>query len=127
LNPAEALCRATEPVAPILRGGDGDPIFEAPWQAQAFAITLALYERGLFTWPEWASTLALEITLAQTAGDPDDGSTYYRHWLAAVERIVVEKNLITPVHLDARRTAWHRAAGATPHSEPILLENDPLS
>jgi nitrile hydratase accessory protein len=113
LNPAEA------------RDGDGGPVFEAPWQANAFAMTLALHQRGVFTWTEWASTLAAEITRAQAAGDPDDGSTYYRHWLSAIERLVVDKGVVTPAHLDARRAAWHRAADATPHGRPIVLENDP--
>jgi nitrile hydratase accessory protein len=125
LNPADALLTAAEPVAPIPRGADGAPAFEAPWQAQAFAMTLVLHERGLFTWTEWASTLAAEITRAQAAGDPDDGSTYYRHWLAAIERLVVDTGVATSGHLDARRAAWDRAAHATPHGQPILLDSDP--
>jgi nitrile hydratase accessory protein len=102
-------------------------VFSAPWQAQAFAMTLALYERGLFTWTEWAAALATEIKRAQSAGDPDDGSTYYRHWLAALERLVSEKGVTTPADLDHRRAAWDRAAHATPHGQAILLSNDPLA
>ena len=56
-------------------------MFREPWEAQAFAMALALHERGLFTWPEWAATLGDEIKRAQAAGDPDTGETYYRHWL----------------------------------------------
>jgi len=67
------------------------PVFQAPWEAQAFAMTLALYEKGLFTWSEWAQSLSLTIRDAQTAGDPDTGQNYYEHWLAALERIVTEK------------------------------------
>jgi nitrile hydratase accessory protein len=125
LNPAEASSATAGQVAPVPRDGDGGPVFEAPWQANAFAMTLALHERGVFTWTEWASTLAAEIKRAQAAGDPDDGSTYYRHWLSAIEHLVVDKGVVTPAHLDARRAAWHRAAHATPHGRPILLENDP--
>jgi nitrile hydratase accessory protein len=126
LKPADALLAAADPVAPIPRDADGAPVFEAPWQAKAFAMTLVLYGRGLFTWSEWASTLAAEITRAQTTGDPDDGSTYYQHWLAAIERLVVDKGVATSDHLVARRAAWDRAAHATPHGQPILLENDPF-
>jgi hypothetical protein len=61
------------------------------------------------------------------AGDPDDGSTYYRHWLAALERLVAEKGVASLQALAVRRDAWHRAAHATPHGQPILLENDPLA
>jgi nitrile hydratase accessory protein len=125
LNPADILLDTAEPVAPIPRGVDGAPTFEAPWQAQAFAMTLVLHERGLFTWTEWASTLAAEITRAREAGDPDDGSTYYQRWLAAIERLAVDKGVVSPAHLDSRRAAWDRAARATPHGQPILLDNDP--
>jgi nitrile hydratase accessory protein len=88
-------------------------------------MTLALYERGLFTWPEWAAALAAEIRRAQAAGDPDDGSSYYRHWLGAIERLAAERGVTTARALAERREAWDRAAHATPHGQPILLENDP--
>ena len=91
MTSAEALGVATDAVAPLPRAADGEPVFAEPWQAKAFAMTLKLYERGVFSWPEWAATLAAEIKRAQAAGDPDDGSTYYRHWLAAIERLSVEK------------------------------------
>ena len=123
----EALRAAADPVAPIPRGDDGAPVFAEPWEAQAFAMTLALHARGVFTWSEWAGALADEIKRAQGAGDPDDGSTYYRHWLAALERLVADKGVSTPADLEDRRAAWDRAAHATPHGQPILLSNDPLA
>ena len=101
------------------------PVFREPWEAQAFAMTLALHERGLFTWPEWAEALSRAIKRAQAAGDCDDGSTYYRHWLAALETLVGAKGIAGEDALNARRAAWDRAAHATPHGEPIRLENDP--
>ena len=61
---------------------DAAPVFDEPWQAQAFAMALALQQRGVFTWSEWASMLGEEIQRARAAGDCDDGSTYYRHWMA---------------------------------------------
>ena len=122
----EDLAEVAAAVAPIPRGNDGAPVFSAPWEAQAFAMTVALHARGLFTWQEWAATLAEEIKRAQGAGDPDDGSTYYRHWLAAIERLAADKGMTSAAALEARRAAWDRAAHATPHGAPILLENDPL-
>jgi nitrile hydratase accessory protein len=112
------------PEAQWPRDADG-PVFRAPWEAQAFAMTLALHRRGVFSWPEWATALSAEIRSAQAAGDPDTGETYYRHWLAALERLVVERGVTTPPALDARRAAWDRAARATPHGRPITLANDP--
>ena len=125
MNPAEASNSTAWQAEPVPLDGDGGPLFEAPWQANAFAMTLALHQRGVFSWTEWAATLAAEIKRAQALGDPDDGSTYYRHWLSAIERLVVDKGVVAPGHLEARRAAWHRAAHATPHGRPILLENDP--
>src|SRR6185503_62311 len=81
---------------PGLPRDEGGPVFHEPWQAQAFAMTLALYKRGLFTWPEWATALGAEIKRAQAAGDLDKGDTYYHHWLAALERLVAEKGIAEP-------------------------------
>src|SRR5213079_3616812 len=89
---------------------DSGPVFREPWEAQAFAMTLALYERGLFTWPQWAATLAAEIKRAQATGDPDTGETYYRHWLNALERLIAEKGVTDPQTLERYRNAWDHAA-----------------
>ena len=109
---------------PSLPRDEGGPVFREPWEAQAFAMTLALYRGGLFTWPEWAATLADEIKRAQSAGDPDAGDTYYRHWLAALERLVAEKGVADRTSLARYRHAWDRAADRTPHGTPIELRPD---
>ena len=96
-------------------------MFREPWEAQAFAMAVALFERGLFTWPEWAATLAEEIKREQLAGDPDLGDTYYRHWLNALERLVAAKGVTDAPTLARYRDAWDRAAGRTAHGVPIEL------
>ena len=118
-----AARRATAAVPSIPRDAEG-PVFREPWEAQAFAMTLALHERGLFSWPEWAATLGEEIKRAQAAGDPDTGETYYRHWLNALERIVAAKGLADVTMLARYRHAWHHAADRTPHGTPIELRPD---
>ena len=72
---------------------DQGPVFNEPWEAQAFALVLALHEKGLFSWQEWAAVLSEQIALAQAGGDTDRGNTYYQHWLAALETISQQKNL----------------------------------
>ena len=68
---------------------DGEnPVFNEPWEARAFAMTLALHERGVFTWPQWAEALSRQIAEARAAGDADLGDTYYPHWLRALESLV---------------------------------------
>jgi nitrile hydratase accessory protein len=119
----KAALRAAVAVPGIPRDDDG-PVFREPWEAQAFAMALALHERGLFTWNEWADSLAREIQQAQAAGDPDTGETYYRHWLATLEKLVAEKGVATSQTLLRTRNAWDRAADRTPHGAPIELKSE---
>ena len=112
--------RATEAVPSIPCDAEG-PVFREPWEAQAFALTLSLYDRGLFKWPEWATILGDEIKKAQAAGDPDTGETYYRHWLNALERLVAEKGVADAATLVRYQHAWDHAADRTPHGQPIEL------
>lgn len=118
-----ATLRAAQSVRSIPRNADG-PVFAAPWEAEAFALALALHERGLFTWTEWAAMLGDEIKRAQAAGDPDTGETYYHHWLATLERIVAAKGLVDAAVLAKTRDAWERACARTPHGTPIELQPD---
>jgi nitrile hydratase accessory protein len=118
-----AARRATGEVTSIPHDDDG-PVFREPWEAQAFAMALALHERGLFTWTEWAATIAEEIKRAQAAGDPDTGETYYQHWLNALERLVAEKGVTDRNTLARYREAWDHAADRTAHGKPIELTPD---
>jgi nitrile hydratase accessory protein len=97
------------------------PVFREPWEAQAFAMALALHERGVFTWAEWAEALGAQIKRAQAQGDPDTGDTYYRHWLATLETLVAAKGVATSEALARYRDAWDRASDRTPHGTPIEL------
>ena len=125
IEPAAAR-RATEAVPSIPCDAEG-PVFREPWEAQAFAMVLALHARGLFTWPEWAATLAEEIKRAQGLGDPDTGETYYRHWLNALERLVAEKGVANRDLLTRYYDAWDHAADRTPHGTPIVLKAEDFS
>jgi nitrile hydratase accessory protein len=116
-----AVARAALEVPGLPQGEDG-PVFREPWEAQAFAMAVALHQKGLFAWPEWAATLADEIKRAQAAGDPDTGDTYYQHWLRTLERLIGEKGVADTTTLTRYRDAWERAADATPHGEPIELK-----
>ncbi len=108
---------------PGLPRDDSGPVFKAPWEAQAFALALALHERGAFTWPEWAAALSAAIGRAQAAGDPDTGDTYYQHWLDALETLVIDKGLADAQRLHALEHAWVAAADRTPHGQPIELND----
>ena len=112
---------AHEELLPGLPRDDRGPLFREPWEAQAFAMVRALRDRGVFSAQEWAQALGEEITRAQRSGDPDRGDTYYRHWLAALERLVVQKGIAGPDTLTSYVRAWDRAADRTPHGSPIEL------
>ena len=102
------------------RDGDG-PVFKAPWEAQAFAMAVSLHARHAFTWREWADALAGELAAASVRGHHDDGTHYYEHWLAALEKLVAAKQLVSGPELEHRVDAWDAAARVTPHGEPIVL------
>jgi hypothetical protein len=106
---------------PTLPRDDDGPVFREPWEAQAFAMTLTLYEQGIFTWTEWAAALAAEIAPRR--------SRYRRNLLPSLAGGAgTHDHRRGPHRSPAPRTrplAWDRAAKATPHGEPILLENDP--
>jgi len=99
----------------------GGPVFAEPWQAQAFALAVKLAEKGHFTWKEWAAALADELKAAADRGEPDDGSHYYEHWVAALERLVASKGLTDPAEMHERKEAWADAYRHTPHGKPIEL------
>jgi len=106
---------------PSLPRDAGGPVFAEPWQAQAFALAVKLSQEGYFTWKEWAAALADEIKRAADRGEPDDGSHYYEHWLAALERLVTAKGLSDAASLLARKGAWADAYRHTPHGKPVAL------
>jgi nitrile hydratase accessory protein len=117
---ATSVDEAAGAVPGIPRDENG-PVFREPWEARAFAMALALRDRGVFAWSGWAATLGEEIKKAQMSGDPDTGETYYRHWLATLERIVTAKGVTTSEALARYCDAWDHAADRTPHGAPIEL------
>jgi nitrile hydratase accessory protein len=100
------------------------PVFDEPWQAEAFALVVTLRERGIFSWAEWADALSREVNKPDAA---PDGKDYYRHWLAALEALLAGKGYAPADQVAELAQAWQRAAHATPHGHPIRLENDPHS
>lgn len=102
---------------------DNGPVFDAPWQAEVFAFTLLLHERDVFSWSDWADALANAIRQAQQAGDADHGDTYYHHWLAALETLLVERGIAEPDQLTMLHQIWDDAARRTPHGEVIALSD----
>jgi nitrile hydratase accessory protein len=106
---------------PALPRDEDGPVFSQPWEAKAFALAVRLSEAGVFTWPEWVSALSREIKAAQDRRDPDQGDTYYQHWLKALESICAAKGLVGREDLQRRKAHWRLAYLNTPHGQPIDL------
>ncbi len=124
MNPLKPELRAdTLAALPRLPRDEGGPVFAEPWQAQAFALAVRLSEAGHFTWSEWAATLSEELKSDAARGEPDDGSRYYHCWLAALERLVVSKNLSSRESLAEQKEAWAEAYRHTPHGMPVELKS----
>jgi len=85
--------------------------FEEPWQAQIFALVLAAHEAGVFQWSDWSAALG--------AGQDSN----YQGWIAALESLLAERDIVTKQQLEQLAITWQEAAAATPHGQPILLEN----
>ncbi len=125
MNPLKPVLASTQlDTLPRLPRDEGEPVFAEPWQAQAFALAVTLSELKHFTWNEWADVLAQELKADAARGEPDDGSRYYHCWLAALERLVVAKQLSDPATLLARKEEWAEAFRHTPHGMPVELKSE---
>jgi nitrile hydratase accessory protein len=122
LSQPDSTARAEELASlPRLPRDELGPVFAEPWEAQAFALAVKLSEQGYFTWKEWAGSLADELRAAADRGEPDDGSHYYHHWLATLERLVTARGLTDRAALLRRKEAWAEAYRHTPHGKPVEL------
>jgi nitrile hydratase accessory protein len=121
-----SVCEPRSPLAQspqLPRAADGEPVFPEPWAAEAFAMTVHLHERGLFSWSEWAENLSGQL---HKPGRAEDGSDYFDCWVAALSAILVSRGVADADTILALQQSWQRAAEATPHGKPIVRENDPL-
>jgi nitrile hydratase accessory protein len=101
---------------------DGAPVFPEPWAAEAFAMTVHLHEKGVFSWNEWAETLSAALKQQDPARC---GADYFDCWVAALTSILVRRGVADRSAVLALQQSWQRAADATPHGKPIELRNDP--
>ena len=114
--------RALRDTPGLPRSAEGDPVFAEPWQAEAFALTVHLHDRGLFTWSEWAEALSAEVKHPHR--DPD-GHDYYDCWVDALSGLLQSKGIADAATILGLQQSWQRAAEATPHGRSIELANDP--
>ena len=102
---------------------ENGPVFDRPWQAQAFALTVELYKNGLFTWPEWVEIFSEEIKSSPATAGESVNDAYYRQWIAALEKMATTRKMLRDGDVPARADEWRQAYLNTPHGQPILLAN----
>ena len=111
----------TRTAASAGRRPDADRPFEAPWHAAAFALVIGLYEAGLFSWQDWAATLARTLANDQNAGQLDGSDDYYQIWLQTLIELMQEKGLVDAKMLASIKAQWREAYLTTPHGKPVHL------
>ena len=105
------------------RSAEGEPVFPEPWAAEAFALTVHLNAKGLFSWSEWAAALSAQL---HKPGRAEDGNDYFDCWVAALSELLISRGIADAETILALQQGWQRAAEATPHGQVIELRNDPL-
>jgi nitrile hydratase accessory protein len=94
---ARAVADMDGPAA--LPRANGELVFAAPWESRVFGMAVALHDDAAYPWDEFRDRLIAEIARAEAAGE---ASTYYERWLAALERLLVERGWVDPAALDVR-------------------------
>ena len=106
---------------------ENEPVFEAPWEAQVFALAVQLSQNGMFDWSEWTDVLASQIQNSSQGGQSDSGAFYYHHWTLSLEKILVDNGVLDTSAIERKIRQWREAYRNTPHGEPVTLdaENTP--
>jgi nitrile hydratase accessory protein len=105
----------------VIPGDEVGPSFDAPWQAQAFAIVVRLNRAGHFGWDEWVRVFSQEIARSPARAGESENDTYFRQWLDALDQIVVRKSLLAAGDTEKRAAEWRAAYINTPHGQAVEL------
>jgi nitrile hydratase accessory protein len=82
---------------------NGVLVFEAPWEARAFGLAVALNEAGVYPWRDFSHGLAAETAALEAQGT---AASYYERWLEALEKLAIARGLVTLDELDARTAEY---------------------
>ena len=98
-----------------------EPVFEAPWHAQVFALTVHLNERDVFDWPQWAERFSATLKRHGLAKELNGGEDYFAAWLETLETFLADRSIADPNETARLKQAWKTAYLATPHGQPVTL------
>ncbi|HEY0792531.1 MAG TPA: nitrile hydratase accessory protein [Chthoniobacterales bacterium] len=95
-----------------MAGGQGAPprsngelCFRRDWEGRAFGMAIALSKKGHFEWEEFRQELITAIAAWEEALSKDDsGWDYYQRWFLALEKVVVDSQLVSREEVEGRTT-----------------------
>lgn len=99
-----------------------EPVFEAPWHAQLFALTVNLNEAGHLAWSDWATRFGATLKRHGLERALNGGDDYFNAWLETLEAVLAEQGNAPRDVVAELRDAWEAAYLRTPHGQPVHLE-----
>ena len=99
-----------------------EPVFEEPWHAQLFALTVHLNEAGQFSWPDWAARFSRTLATHGVDKELNGGDDYFMAWLETLEGLLADAGTAPPDLVGQMRAAWEEAYLTTPHGAPVHLK-----
>lgn len=100
-----------------------EPVFEEPWHAQLFALTVHLNETGRFSWPDWAARFSAVLKTHGLAKELNGGCDYFLAWLETLESFLAQDGHAPRDEAEKVRGAWEQAYLSTPHGDPVRLKD----
>jgi nitrile hydratase accessory protein len=97
------------------------PVFEAPWHAHIFALTVHLNEAGHFAWADWATRFGATLKTHGLTKELNGGEDYFAAWLETLEGYLNEIGMADAADVADLRAAWEAAYLRTPHGAPVHL------
>lgn len=98
-----------------------DPVFEAPWHAQLFALTVHLNETGRLEWGNWAARFGATLKRHGVSKELNGGDDYFNAWLETFEALLAETGDADAALVNRTRDAWEQAYLTTAHGDPVTL------
>ncbi|WP_435136998.1 nitrile hydratase accessory protein [Pseudopelagicola sp. nBUS_19] len=99
-----------------------EPVFEVPWHAQVFALTVHLNEAKYFAWQEWVEVFSANLARHGLNKDLNGGDDYFLAWLETLESLLNDLGLAENYEVELTRCAWENAYRLTKHGSPVRLK-----
>ncbi len=99
-------------------------VFEMPWHAEIFAMTVHLHKEGVFSWPDWTERFSNALAGAGVHHNLNGSNDYYNIWLDTFIQFIAEKGVTNEPAIDFLSEKWRKAYLCTPHGMPVTLTKE---